>query len=164
MVDTIAGIVNDQPADGITISGGEPSDQAPAVIELITGLRHWAESAGRRPDVLMYSGRSAEWLTTNTPELLAAADALIPEPFLANQREGGRWRGSANQPILTLSDLGRERYPAEVTESKVRDSMQVAVTDGTIWLIGIPRRGDLDDLVERAARRGVEIREPSWRA
>ena len=163
VVRTIDEMVGDRPVDGITITGGEPSDQAPAVTELISELRRWAASAGRVPDVLLYSGRTQRWLEAAFPTLVSSADALIPEPFLAG-RPVRRWRGSSNQPIVAITDLGRDRYPAGATEVLALDPMQVAVEDGTVWLIGIPRRGDLEELVARTAARGVQMLEPSWRA
>lgn len=157
-------LVGSGPLDGITISGGEPSDQAAAVIALLERLADWSSFRGDPVDVLLYSGRTQRWLESERPELLAAVDAVIPEPYLDDRRVGGIWRGSANQPIVAFSALGRARYGSIPKKEPAAPPFQIAVADGAVWFIGIPRRGDLDRVVERAATRGVLIGEASWRS
>ena len=91
--------------DGLTLSGGEPSEQAPAVLELIKSFRIlWPEA-----DVLLYTGRSYRYLFNNQRDLAERCDVLVCGPFVDN-RPTLPLRGSDNQTIHLQSDLARLRY------------------------------------------------------
>ena len=100
--------------DGVTISGGEPFDQPQALAALLDALAHWRTIEARDFDILCYSGYPLATLQKKHAALLARLDALIPEPFVEAQPLEKLWRGSANQPLVLLSDRGRERFAAFV--------------------------------------------------
>jgi anaerobic ribonucleoside-triphosphate reductase activating protein len=147
--------------DGVTISGGEPFDQPAALVALLDGLDHWRRSVGREIDLLCYSGRTLPVLRRRFPTALARLDAVIPGPYLAGRPTDEPWRGSDNQSVVALSELGRRRY-AELPEPG-RPRLQIAVDDESIWCIGIPRAGDLERLEASLAGRGVLLEDVSWR-
>lgn len=151
--------------DGITISGGEPFDQAPALQQLLLALRAWRTQSKRPFDILCYSGYPLKTLQQRHPQVLALLDAVIPEPFVDNQPPTGVWRGSANQSLVPLSALGTERYApfvsAPLTDADKR--MQVAVEGGKVWMIGIPDRGDMAKVEALCASRGLSLESVSWR-
>lgn len=93
------------PIDGITILGGEPTDQADAVAEVLESLRMLGLTT------MVYTGAVAEELP-DTPEirrLMAATDVLVDGPFLADNYDPKLiWRGSTNQRFLFLSDAFSE--------------------------------------------------------
>ncbi|MGK5552751.1 4Fe-4S single cluster domain-containing protein [Actinomadura kijaniata] len=173
------------PVDGVTISGGEPFQQPAALAALVRGIRDWraARPENATPlDILVYSGyvysrlsRSAE-----TREILDMCDAVIAGPYVDRLNPEGRhtrsgsllWKGSANQRIVPLSPLGRERYgPVETGRGAENEDagprMQVSVDEGPegrrVYYIGIPRRGDMDHLVTTLERAGVRAGDVSWR-
>lgn len=150
--------------DGITISGGEPFDQPEALDALLRGLRSWRGDLGRPVDLLCYSGRSLSVLERNYHDILRLCDALIPEPFLDHQPDGVLWRGSANQPVVCLSELGRSRYSSVPVDGSDRRRFQVEVDGEKIWYIGIPRRGDMERLYLEAQERGLVQEGVSWKA
>jgi anaerobic ribonucleoside-triphosphate reductase activating protein len=157
--------VVDAPPDGVTISGGEPFEQPEALAELLDGLDAWRREIGAEIDFLCYSGMPHRRLQREFSALLARLDALIPEPFVERLTTARPWRGSANQPLLPLSPLGRARYVAREEEPQPSEpALQVSVEQGHIWLIGIPRRGDMDRLEAACRERGVRTEGPSWRA
>jgi anaerobic ribonucleoside-triphosphate reductase activating protein len=89
--------------EGITVLGGEPTDQPLAVAALFEAAR------ARGLSTMLYTGATLEELRARRSSaidgLLAAADLLVDGPFLP--REFDRtliWRGSRNQRILRLSD------------------------------------------------------------
>lgn len=91
--------------DGLTLSGGEPSEQPQAVLELIRAFKqHWRDS-----DVLLYSGRSYRYLLKNHRELTESCDILICGPFVQN-RPTLALRGSDNQTIHLQTKLAQQRY------------------------------------------------------
>ena len=156
---TAAGLCDGE-VDGVTISGGEPFEQPEALAALVAGIRRWSAELGRELDILVYSGFGLHDLRAQHGELVAALDALIPEPFVAAEVPSRPWRGSGNQPLVLLSDLGRERFAgAELTAP----TMQAVAADGELWMIGVPRRGDLARLADLLRARGVELGDVSWR-
>ncbi len=151
--------------DGITISGGEPFDQAPALGALLDALRHWRSSAGLDFDILCYSGYPLATLQKRHAKLLAKLDALIPEPYAEGLPLTHLWRGSANQKLIPLSPLGVARYQPylDAPAAMFGKRIQVQVADGRLWSIGIPDRGDMAALEKLAGERGLLFSDVSWR-
>jgi len=155
---TIAGLVDEHDLDGVTISGGEPFQQAMPLRHLLEELR---ERVAADVDLLVYSGYRWSQLREFFSDVVALADAVISEPFIADRPPVHAWVGSGNQQIHAVSLLGAVRYanvPLRVRE------MQCSVEGGRVWLTGIPRQGDME-LFERAMRdAGVELGGLSWRS
>jgi anaerobic ribonucleoside-triphosphate reductase activating protein len=162
LVDWCARVAAADAVDGVTISGGEPFDQPAALAELVGALRPWADAGGR--DLLCYSGRSLRALRAEFPGILGQLDVLIPGPFQADRAPGGVLRGSANQELVPITELGHRRYGDQVDRPADRPRLQVAMDEGLIWYIGVPRPGDLDALEASLARRGVVQKAVSWRS
>lgn len=163
LLDWCRAITNDQ-LDGITISGGEPFEQPEALTGLLDKLHAWRTELPIPFDILCYSGLSHHRLRKHHAAILGRLDALIPEPFIERQAEGGLWRGSSNQPLIPLSELGRNRYaPYLQGVTLKRKKFQVAVDKTSIWCIGIPDRGDLQGLEKICQQRGLLLEGLSWR-
>ena len=139
-------------ADGVTISGGEPFEQAGALPALITAVRH--ECPGG--DVLIYSGRAEAWLRAHHSDILAQIDVLIPEPFVEELPSADPLAGSGNQPVLLLTELARQRYGARVAGLPRR--IDLAPAEDRLRLAGIPRRGEMARLIAVAAATAGEPR------
>ncbi len=132
--------------DGVTISGGEPFEQAEALDELIDGIIGWRERAGRELDILCYSGMSEARLRRDLWSVAAKVDALVAEPFDREQLGREALRGSDNQRILTLSPLGRARYTGAANLRMLaaqRDDVQVMLDGESVWTVGIPFTPDV---------------------
>ena len=170
--------------DGVTVSGGEPFQQPAALAALLKGIRAWRDARERETiavDILVYSGYVYSRLarTGETREILDMCDAVITGPYIDRLNPEGRhveggsllWRGSANQRVVPLSSLGRERYGALAdigkTEKATGPRVQVSVDEGPegrrVYYIGIPRRGDMEHLTSRLDRAGVRSGDVSWR-
>jgi anaerobic ribonucleoside-triphosphate reductase activating protein len=150
--------------DGVTISGGEPFDQPEALEELLIQLEAWRAGTGREIDLLCYSGRGLTVLRHRFPHLLARLDAVIPGPYREAEAPGGRWRGSANQELVPLTPLGGRRYAGHVDRPAGPNRLQATVSGDTVYHIGVPLPGDLDNLEAALARRGLRYTEASWRS
>ncbi len=130
--------------DGVTISGGEPFDQPEQLLQLLLALR-----AHNRPiNVLVYSGYSYEQLQQHKHFKLKLIDALISDPYLKDADQTKALRGSDNQRLHCLTELGQRtftEYERPLLDSE--KSLDIMFdTNATVWLAGIPRRGDMQKL------------------
>lgn len=151
--------------DGITISGGEPFEQPAGLFSLLGALHTWraADGARRDIDILCYSGWSWRRLQRHHAAILARLDAVISEPFVATRPQDRLWRGSANQRLVPLSPLGRERYAASLdAPPDPASSLQLFRTGDQLEFIGIPPPGTWETLSSRLAPQGLEIMAASW--
>lgn len=91
--------------EGLTISGGEPFEQASALSELLKTLR-----VQRDLGVIVYTGYLLEELKSlASPEnrfadLLDLTDLLIDGPYISELDDGLSLRGSSNQRVMALTN------------------------------------------------------------
>ncbi|WP_380283665.1 4Fe-4S cluster-binding domain-containing protein [Kitasatospora purpeofusca] len=151
--------------DGLTVSGGEPLEQPAALAALLAAADAERRRAGATADLLVYTGREPEELAADpvSAAALDGADAVITGRYRAGQPTRLVWRGSANQRLLTRTALGRERYAPFLDHRPERPELQVRVSEGEVRVIGVPRPGDLGRIERDLVRRGVTLRETSWR-
>ena len=98
--------------DGISVLGGEPTEQAEGVAALLEGVQALGFST------VVFTGRLYEELLADSEpaiqRLLAATDLLIDGPFILSERDATlRWRGSQNQRLLYLTPRLRGVLPDE---------------------------------------------------
>lgn len=99
---------------GITLTGGEPFEQAKPLL----ALAKWAQDRGLT--VWAYSGYEGEELLAGIPsakarELLEAVDVLVDGPFIkAEATHDLKWRGSANQRIIDVPASFAAGKPVEL--------------------------------------------------
>ena len=86
------------PVEGVTVLGGEPTDQAATLAPFLQSCR--AAGLG----TMVYTGRPLDWVERNAPMLLPHVDLLVDGPFLPALADPSlRWRGSTNQRLLLLT-------------------------------------------------------------
>ncbi|MFB6892958.1 4Fe-4S cluster-binding domain-containing protein [Kitasatospora sp. NPDC056327] len=151
--------------DGLTVSGGEPLEQPAALGALLAAADEERRRAGATADLLVYTGWEPEELAADpaTAAALDGADAVITGRYRAGEPTRLAWRGSANQRLETRTALGRERYAPFLEHRPERPELQVHVSEGEVRVIGVPRPGDLGRIERDLVRRGVTLRETSWR-
>ncbi len=96
--------------DGLSLSGGEPFDQAAA----FAGLARGARKKGYH--VMAWSGYTFEELARDPVrrQLLEAVDVLVDGPFVLEERSLDLpWRGSKNQRVLDAARSLAEGRPVE---------------------------------------------------
>ena len=126
--------------DGVSVSGGEPTEQPAAVAALLQGARELGLST------VVYTGRVCERLRDDPAcrELLAYTDLLIDGPFVPSRHRADlHWRGSTNQRLLRLSDRFTEgdlAEPAASGEILLSPSRVVLLGVGTRRLVAPPDR------------------------
>lgn len=148
--------------DGVTISGGEPFDQPEALVALLEGLATWRASREKELDILCYSGYGLRRLKRAHQRELALLDAVITGPYRKDRPTDLIWRGSANQELVPLTDLGYARYAEFIDVRPTQPQIQVSVGPQAIRLVGIPREGDMADLEVALAKAGIELGASSW--
>jgi anaerobic ribonucleoside-triphosphate reductase activating protein len=158
-----------QGATGVTISGGEPAEQAENVAELVRQIRRHDEGLVRNytvrepADVLVFSGLDEGPFGDRCPGLAACADAAVLGPFDVTRPTGLVWRGSANQRLVSFTPLGAERFGPFLDAVTDAPAMQFVVEQDRIWTIGVPRIGDLPAIERRLRAHGIEAGGVSWR-
>ena len=141
--------------DGLTISGGEPSEAAPAISALLDQMRR----ANPEWDVLLYSGLPWARLQARFPELLSLCDAVIPEPFVHKLPSQHPLLGSANQTLRCLTTKARERYEGfDLSPTP----LEATVNAGGVEFSGVPKGDALDRFTTALERRGIQITSKSW--
>lgn len=150
------------PLDGVTVSGGEPFQQPEPLAALLAELDRWR--GGRPVDLLVFSGYAWSRLAGrgDCAEALARCDAVVAGPYVERRNTGAALRGSDNQEIVTLTELGRQRYAGSAALHA--PAMQVSLDGDLVRLIGIPRRGDLDRMRTGLATRGIATEAVTWLA
>ena len=122
--------------EGVTFSGGEPFEQAAAVVKTINSIR---ENMGSDFSVFVYTGYAIEFLRKsndrNVHDLLNAIDILSAGPFDYKLRnETLLWRGSSNQSLHFLTN----RYNAFQIEewSKISPLEEITLRSDSIDFTG----------------------------
>lgn len=139
--------------EGITVSGGEPFDQPEAVATLLSLIKQHGRNTW------VYTGYTIEELIArNEPavdNLLSYCDVLVDGPFQEENGDILRFRGSANQRIIRLTDA----IPAERINSggKARVDMTID-SNGRLVIVGIPSRGFMKAFRDKMRDRGFLIK------
>src|SRR5258708_29439783 len=106
-------------------------------------------------DVVIFSGFAYSRLISDpgSREIRGLCDAVVAGPYIDGRNDGSPLRGSSNQRLVPLTDLGRKRYETAFDGAAPPEQgkhIQVSVNDGPegrrVYYIGIPRRGDMDQL------------------
>ena len=114
-------VLSNHPVDGITITGGEPFQQADDLWKLISQL------SNQVPDILVYSGyRLQELYDLNNPvvnSVLNNVATLVDGAYIQELNDNSPLRGSSNQQIHILKDEYRDTYAhyLKTTENKIQN-------------------------------------------
>lgn len=115
--------------EGITLSGGEPLDQLPAVLELLEGVKSRASLT-----VLLFTGYAwADVLRMpRADDLMGCLDVVLAGPYDQSQSLTDGFQGSSNQTLHFLTD----RYGPDDL-SKVPPGEAIISADGQVVLSGV---------------------------
>lgn len=141
---------------GVTITGGEPLQQATAVTAVLRGV------TTRRPalDVLLFTGYPPTVARSRGAGVLDRCDVVVAGPYRPGTTGAHPLLASDNQELLVLTERGRRR----LAQLPVRRPLQVTAHDGDLYVVGLPGPGDLERAEELLRERGVELGAASWRS
>ena len=141
--------------DGVTISGGEPFEQAPALEMLLRGIRKLTTA-----NILVYSGKRFSALTEEPSVTAGLIDCMISEPFELDSPQTKYLMGSDNQRMTSLTPLGRKVFEPlnRLADDSDRRLDVMFDEDGVVWLAGIPGRGDMTRLQVLLEEQGTYLR------
>jgi anaerobic ribonucleoside-triphosphate reductase activating protein len=130
-------IVVRESVEGVSILGGEPFQQAPAVAELCRVVR----ASGR--SVMVYSGYTLEELredpSPGVMDLLLEIDVLVDGRYDRTKPETSRrWLGSSNQRIHFLTN----RYTRDDSRFSAPNTIELRLVDGQLTVNGWPGTSD----------------------
>lgn len=119
--------------DGITISGGEPFEQAQELTEFLDALSF-------RWDVLVFTGyRYADLQQPEAKRLLSRIDVLIDGEYRDELNDNrSALRGSSNQTIRYLNEAVRQKYEEYIAKGR---TIQNFIYDYKTISVGIHNRG-----------------------
>jgi anaerobic ribonucleoside-triphosphate reductase activating protein len=114
--------------EGLSLSGGEPLQQAQAAVALLDAARALGLST------LAFSGYTIDEIRAlpHGPDVLARLDVLIDGRYVSTQRLATGLRGSANQRIQRLTD----RYSVGDVEATPVAEVRISAT-GEVVLTGV---------------------------
>lgn len=143
-----------QECEGVTISGGEPFEQADALEQLLYGIRERTAVS-----VLVYSGLPLEELRQHTVVMRGLVDCLVSDPFDVNMKQSKYLRGSDNQRMTCMTPLGQRVFGSLDREQADTDRQLDVMFDdnGEVWLVGVPSRGDMQRLKSVLAGQGTSL-------
>lgn len=150
--------------DGVTLTGGEPSQQPDGLVALVRQIDAWRRRGAKNVDILLYSGYQLSVLRRKAcwPAMEGIVDAVIAGPYVERRNPGGLWRGSANQKLLPLTELGWRRY-RDALDRPADRRLQVSTSGDHMWIVGIPGRHTLADLDAGLAASDIRGGRASWR-
>jgi anaerobic ribonucleoside-triphosphate reductase activating protein len=127
-VDAVAAQLREAKVEGLSLSGGEPLQQAAAAVALLDAARALGLST------LAFSGYTLDEIRAlpDGPAVLARLDVLIDGRYVAGDRLATGLRGSANQQIRLLT----ERYTRADVEATPVAEIRIGKT-GEVILTGV---------------------------
>ncbi len=142
---------------GVTISGGEPFEQAEALTELLLNLRD-----NTSLDIMIYSGYRREEILKSSAamvKLLSLTDILVDGRYRSDLPTNKPWCGSDNQVIHLLSTRAQAYRRLLKGEFKIAPTLQIEITaENEVRVIGIPHRGEMNRLKIELMERGIKLK------
>jgi len=129
--------------DGISVSGGEPTEQAQALIPLLATIQDIGMTT------VLYTGHTYEHLCQSDNhhihDLLNYIDLLIDGPFISKKVDYRMdWRGSQNQRLIHLSKRLKPENQAQITG-------EIRLSNNTLMFNGCASIPLLNNIIQHMA-------------
>lgn len=143
-IETLIQVLNNQIVKnhlvGVTISGGEPFEQAKELFELCAALDS--------NDILVYTGYTYEEIIKRFGSEIKKSNigVLITGPYIEELNDDLPLRGSSNQEMVFLNKTLESDYQLYLKSHK--REQQFFLFDGEIYMAGIPNAGNAKTISE----------------
>lgn len=124
--------------EGLTVSGGEPFEQAEGVLTLVRELRRQRDLG-----LIIYSGYRFARLRQKggaVAELLSECDVLVDGPYLERLNDGMALRGSSNQRAHALTNRYLDQMHIYGAPGR---SVEVRLEGDNAMMVGVPSNEQL---------------------
>jgi len=142
--------------DGVTISGGEPFEQAEALTRLLKIIRARSDL-----DVLVYTGYTLDEIKNGSnamKKLLDQIDILIDGPFAEHLPNTKLWRGSDNQEMHLLTPRSQKYQRFVHAKYRGKRQLQIEITrENELRITGIPDRNFFKNFSKKINNRGIHL-------
>lgn len=123
-------------SEGLTISGGEPMQQAEALADMVEEIRREKDTG-----LIVYTGYRLEELqamqNSQIERFLSQIDLLIDGRYEQELNDDQPYRGSGNQRFLPLTDRYRTALETYYHAASGRQ-IELCVTGNSVLLVGVP--------------------------
>lgn len=148
--DLVALIAKQKELQGVTISGGEPFLQFPALFELVVKVK---SSLGL--DIMLYSGYTLDEINAMLPEKLCKTffefiDIFVDGEYVDALNDNQLFRGSSNQNIYFFTSKYKT-FAEKILLSREREFEFTVNADSETFMVGIPPKdfyGEFLKLIE----------------
>lgn len=120
-------IINTPDIEGVTILGGEPFNQAKALLCLLRNIKQHSKLS-----VMLFTGYTTEYLQKHCPQfsrILSLTDIFIEGPYLREKQISSHpWIGSSNQIVRFLTDrYSSQDIPSPKIEVRISPQGEISL-------------------------------------
>ena len=131
---------------GVTISGGEPLLQFPAIFKLVMLIKEYTNL-----DIMLFSGYTYEEIKCQYPTeiidlFFSKIDIFVDGEYIDELNDNQMYRGSSNQNILFFTDKYRE-FENQIIHSYNRNIEFEVENNTDVFLVGIPPKNFYEEFI-----------------
>lgn len=120
--------------NGLTITGGEPSDQADVLQPLLVDFKSQFPDA----ELVLYTGLRWSVFQAKFPTLADISDLVVAGPYVQSLPATTALAGSSNQEIKLLTPLATKLFAGYEQWPKNRVQVSKTISSNELTLVGIP--------------------------
>jgi len=149
-----------KPLDGITISGGEPFDQAEDLLALVLFIKEHLTD-----ELLIYSGYTLKQLqakeSESIQEVLQQISVLVDGRYVEALNDNGALRGSSNQHVHFLNGAHKDKYETLLQQPRqgqhvfYQENLSSSSSSNHALFLGIPPKSYQNELQSQMNQRGI---------
>lgn len=155
-------IILDNNITGLTITGGEPVDQAESLMLLLKFFNNEVNEKikDRVVDVLMFSGYTMNEINEICPNLLTELTAMVCGKYDQTRPRTNCLVSSDNQELVIIDKQFEDIYDEYLAKNDV--PIQFKLDSSGITFAGMPNSGDLDIIDKKLRSKGIVLGGKTW--